>query len=519
MKEVKTDVAHARPMNKMGYIYLAIKELTRVSDQTSIIHLSKSTLVKIGEIVIFFILIPAVFFYMLCHVEANEIYLIAKGQKLALTASAEDFLRQFPDGDISYQLKFAVDFVRDGSISAWVLNLWPPGMPGLNILIIGLTGTSYYTLKMMSLSALLYAFASYLVYRSLGCGRFSPAAMLACALPMLYMSFQKSIFVNLQIFSTDYYCFMLLAVLLSLLFNDDAVSFRRLALMAIVLAALAYFRSFYFIFIKLLTVWSMLALAGWCGWGILTRCCKTTLRKVVQSKLVMSLGVLLLITWALMLPWIIVLKIEDRPFDWTVTDQAWAAQWRNDLPSFLVGLNTPCIIEKDVCEQLMPFQYADTWAPPKLGSDFYKRLSIVTFVSHPLKWYGEKAKWFEHFWFDDYGIIQNRTVSKLTRYVQSAGYLQSFGLLVVSLFLALSAVVRCANNISHRRPLLENNGFYFLFLLFFTYNVMVFTFVHFEPRYSIPLKLATFLFLMFLLRDTMSKIDLVLLANKAERVV
>lgn len=484
-----------------------------------IISQKKSTSVKICEFGIFFILLPAVLFYMLCHVEAGEIYLVALDQKLALTTSAEDFLRQYPVGDISYQLKFSVDFVRDGTIGDWVLNLWPPGMPGLNILIIGLTGTGYYTLKMMSLSVLFYTFASYLVYRSLARGRFSPSAMLACILPILYVSVQKSIFEHLQIFSTDYYCFVLLAVLLSLLFKEEPVTFRRLALMAIVLAALAYFRSFYFIFIKLLTMWSALALAGWCVWRFQTRCYKATLREVVQSKLVISFGTFLLITWALLLPWIVVLKIEGKSFDWTVTDQAWAAQWRNDLPSFLVSLNTPCMIEKDICEQLMPFQYSDTWATPKLGSDFYKRLSIVTFVSHPLLWYVEKAKWFEHFWFDDYKIMQKKTLSKLTRTVQSVGYLQSMGVLVASLYLALLAVARCASNMSRRRPLLENNGYHFLFLLFVIYNVMVFTFVHFEPRYSIPLKWVTILFLMFLLRDAMNKIDLVLLANKAERVV
>jgi hypothetical protein len=242
-------------------------------------------------------------------------------------------------------------------------------------------------------------------------------------------------------------------------------------------------------------------------------------REVVQSKLVMSLGSLLLITWALLLPWIVVLKIEGKPFAWTVTDQAWAAQWRNELPSFLVSLNTPCMVEKDICEQLMPFQYSDIWASPKLGSDFYKRLSIVTFVSHPLLWYGEKAKWFEHFWFDDYEIMQKKTVSKLTRAMQSVGYMQSVGVLLIILYLALLAVARCANNISHHMPLLKNNGYHFLFLIFVTYNVMVFTFVHFEARYSIPVKWVTILFLMFLLRDVMSKIDLALLANKAERVV
>lgn len=455
---------------------------------------------------------------MLFHTGEGGLHLLIHGKDLALnptidkelaiSASAEEFIRQFPDGDISYQLKFALDYIHDGSIADWVLNLWPPGMPALYILILKLSGPGHFPLKIVTLSTLFYALASYLIYLSLARGRFSPTALVACAIPLACMTFQETIFLEFNLFSSDFYCFTLLGILLSLLFKEVGKSLWRPVAIAILLAALAYFRSFYFIFIKLLTFGSVSALAAWitcavvnCGW-------RATITKVVQSKLLASVGMVLVSTWVLLLPWKAFLVLSERTFEWTATDQVWAAQWRNDLPPFFAGINTPCILEKEICEQLMPFQHADAWTTPKLGSDFYKRLSLATFISSPLKWYTEKVKIFHSFWFDGYKFKRSLPVSRLLQYVQSAGLLV---LCIVLVLVSLGCLIR---NLSHHRPITEGNGLYILFLAFFSYNFLVFTFVHYEPRYSIPLKWVTYLFFIFLLRDIMQKFDFRFLNNK-----
>jgi hypothetical protein len=477
----------------------------------------KSVGARAGELGFFFVLVPALLFFMLFHMGEGGAYLVVPGQnidtKLNLFVTAEDYLRQFPNGDISYQLKFAVDYLRDGSIAAWVLNLWPPGMPGLYWLILKLSGSNYFPIKIITLSTMFYALASYLVYRSLARGRFSPSFLVACALPLVFVTFQVSIFLSTNLFSSDFYCFALLAILLSLIFERSPQALGRLALMAVVLAALAYFRSFYFIFIKLLTVGSLYTLLVWGGWVMVRQGWRAAIKAVVQSKLLASFGVVLLLTWALLLPWKAYLLINERTFEWTATDQAWAAQWRNDLPLFLFGMNTPCILENDICVKLMPFQYPDTWATPKLGSDFYKRLSIVTFVSRPFEWYGEKAKVFHHFWFDGHEFDKNMSASQLIKYMQSAG------LLVACVGLAIVSIIRLIRNISRHRPILEGNGLYVLFMAFFICNLVVFTFAHYESRYSVPLKWVTFLFFMFLLKDIMRKVDRRFFCDKApERI-
>lgn len=466
---------------------------------------------RLGEGIFFFVMIPALLFFMLLHMSEGSIYLLVAGQKLTLAATAEDFIQQFPNYDISHQLKFAVDYVRDGSVADWVLNLWPPGMPVLYSLILQLSGSDHFPLKIITLSALLYSLASYFVYRSIAPVRFSPTALLASIFPLVYASFKNSIILDMGLFSSDFFCFALLAILLSLLFRVEDRSFIRLAQMAIIFAALAYFRSFYFIFIKLLTVVSLFFLVTWAVYAASNRGWRATIQNFVQCKAATTVGMVLLLTWVLLLPWKVYLEVNEKNFEWTVTDQVWAAQWRNDLPPFLVGMNTPCILENDICEQLMPFQYPDTWATPKLGSDFYKRLSIATFVSSPIKWYGEKTKVFNNLWFDEKKLNRKMTAPQLLQYMVSAG------LLVTCFYLAFLTVVRSVYNVLRHRSLIKNNGLYLLFTFFCLYNLLVFTFVHYEPRYSIPLKWVTYLFLLFVLKDIMYKFDLRLTSHSTRR--
>lgn len=486
----------------------------------------KSVNARMGEVVFFFVLVPALLFFMLFHMDEGGTYLLAHGEKLAFSATAEDFLRQFPDGDISYQLKFAVDYVRDGSIATWVLNLWPPGMPVLYGLVLKMPGSAYFPLKIIVLATALYAIVSYFLYRNFSGGRFSVTALIVSALPLMYGSFQNSLFLGFCLFSSDFYCFVLLAILMFLLFevlDGTAQPVRRQALRLVmlgaVLAALAYFRSFYFIYIKLLTAGSLFALVAWVGCALVGRGWKATIQGLVKSKIVASVGVVLLVAWLVLLPWKLVLQKNQRPFDWTATNQVWAAQWRNDLPPFLVGLNTPCVLDRNTCEQLMPFQYPDTWAEPKLGSDFYKRLSVATFVSNPLAWYAEKAKVFRYFWFDAQEffwtdakyIARGFTPWKVIMYIQSVAiFLMCIGLTVIS-------GVRLGRNFAKRSPLLENNGLYVLFLSFFGCNLAVFTFLHYEARYSIPLKWVTYLVFVYLLKDAIQKNDLRLSRNNAHK--
>jgi hypothetical protein len=474
----------------------------------------KHAIARLGEVIFLFIFVPALLVSVLLHVDEGNAYIVVHGQdvtsgqtvdkKLALAASAEDYLRQFPDGDVSYQLRFAVDYLRDGTIADWVLNLWPPGMPALYWSILRLTGSDHFPLKIVVVSAFVYALALYLFYRSLASNRASPTVMVACALPLLCASFLKSIFLDIHLFSSDFYCFALLAILLSLIFKGGTPSLSRLTMMATTVAALAYFRSYYFLFIKLLSVGAVCTFALWAVCGLVTKGWNATIRLSIHSKPVASIGIFLVATWLLLLPWKVFLVESGRTFDWTMEDQVWAAQWRSDLPHFLIGMNTPCVLEKDICEQLMPFQHPDTWTTPRLGSRFYKRLSIATFVSSPIMWYEEKAKIFHYFWFDGDKFNWKLPPLQLVRYIQSAS------LLVACAGLVLLTGIRLMRNAASHAPILENNGLYVLFVTFFIFNWLLFTFAHYEARYSIPLKWVTYLFSIFLLKRTMFKLDLLL---------
>lgn len=484
----------------------------------NVITRNKNIFLRFFELTVCFGVIPAVLSVMLLHLgDDGSIYFIVHGQKLMLSASVSDYLRQFPGNDISYQLKFSFDYFRYGAIDSWVLSLWPPGMPGVYWLILKISGPENFPLKIIVLAIGSYAVATYSIYRGIAQRNFSPTILIACALPLFFGTFSKSIFLGNNLFSSDFYCFVLLAILLSKIFRlNYENTIRHILIIAILLAALAYFRSYYYIFIKLFSI-------GWIGglivWGlILIRKLKrgrVVVRELFGNRPAAIVGKVLLVTWIFLLPWKMVLNHEGKTFDWTSTDQVWAAQWRNDLPPFLVGMNTPCIIDRELCEQLMPFQYSDTWATPKLGAQFYKILSISTFLLHPYKWYREKAKGFYVFWFDGQQIGVNNKLSLS----ESFFFLQSACLLFICMGLVLLAIIRVVRKFMNCEPLFGEDGLDLIFLIFFIFNVMLFTFVHFESRYSIPLKWFTYLFFIFKMKNFLYKIDTYSLGRYTSRGV
>ena len=109
----------------------------------------------------------------------------------------------------------------------------------------------------------------------------------------------------------------------------------------------------------------------------------------------------------------------------------------------LSGINTPCHVSPSVCHSL------DEYDPKKnkLGYSFYKELALITFVLHPIDWYRYKGRFFSELWFGH----------------KARGWARVEGTTV-----ALMGIV-----------------FAIGFLLF---NIAVFTFLHFEWRYSIFLR-------------------------------
>lgn len=410
--------------------------------------------------------------------------------KIPLSMDASEFTVLFKGSDIAEQLKWSLSFLeglRNGS--NWVFNLWPPGMPFLYLLVVGISGPLYFPLKMLFLAALFYGLSGYILSASFN--KQAPLAIFSIKIlyliPFFYSSFSTIVFSGLGIFSSDFYCLWLLSILFY--FLSTSMNVANKVLIAFIFSALIYLRSFYYIsfsllykiffLISILYVFSYLMKYGAMG----------AISRVVRLPSFKTMALILISTWLFIAPWKFFYLFQNKlDFPWTSTDQVWAAQWRDDYPkdTFLVGLNTSCLIQKELCNKLSVFQLSDNWATPTLGSNFYRNLTIITFIENPRSWYREKYRVFNSLWFEGHEV----RLKTLT----GSDFLSFFLLIFAILFpfaLLLGLKKKWIND--------ANIHIYLIYLFFCLQNLVVFTFAHYEPRYSLPLKWATMMMVVYIL--------------------
>lgn len=434
---------------------------------------------------------PLLIFYNLISYDGNGYYIVAHGQILGVNSNPREIISLILGGDSTYQLKFAIDYINNGEIGDWVLNLWPPGLPVLNIIFIELFGSHYYLLKALIFSTFIYTSASYIAYRCLRNRGQEYLIIIFISMIQLSESVKNSILNNLLFISSDFYCFCILLALVPILLRGVIKGISDLICISILVALLAYFRSYYFLIIQMSTLLVLtmaiifIIYSYFFGTGY-------TIFDLNKNTLFKRIASIFLITWLLLLPWIILLKIELKPFLWTATDQVWAAQWRLDTPSFLAGINTPCLVEKDLCIKLMPFQLKDTWATPVLGSNFYKKLSLSTFISNPIIWYKEKLNFFYVFWYEGRHLVDLNSIDKFIQYFSSVA------ILIMCIYLPIYGIYSILKKYRYGNLIFnKDEAILFILFIFLSFNIIIFTFSHFESRYSLPLKLCVYVIFVY----------------------
>ena len=448
---------------------------------------------KILCLVLFLGLLPALFFYLVVDYGGEcALSLNASGNFLCLNSPVDELIAKHIGPDIVYQIKFAYDYYMQGRFDEWVLNLWPPGLPFLHYMVLLVFGYDMYPMKIILLSSVLYGLMCFTIYIHIFKGKWLLAAVAFSVFPLIYISFRESLFLGLSAFGSDFFSFILLGCLIAFLLSGE-LNWRLLAVSAGCIAGLAYLRSYYYLLVMMYSVTIVLASAF-----LVLKCAKkgkiVELFAGLRSPFMQKTWFLLLVTWLFLAPWKIFLALKGAMYAWSSTDQVWAAQWRLDLPTFLSGLNTPCQVNKTLCEHLLPFQLGDTWATPVLGSEFYKNLTLSTFLRSPVDWYIEKSKFFYVFWFDGQ---QFGSITGAWGYFQ---YAISLGILVVLLLILALAVGRVIKYYYLDRTFFPDLVPEVAFLGFVFFNVVIFTFVHFESRYSVPIKWVALLFLMDLIK-------------------
>lgn len=221
-------------------------------------------------LILFFIVFPISMTILIFHFDrirlTNYIFF---GLKHLAEGDLLQFISAAGSSDLAYQAKAAYDFVQDGKITDWVLNLWPPGLPLLFTAAIKLFGTRYFVIKFFIFSFEFLSFALFMLYlrlRKNGIRSFS--ALIISILPMTFLTFWELTFLNYGYFTSDYYCFVFLIILTVLLTDIDLLRTKTCVQISIALAALAYLRSYYFNLIKFGTIFSVFILLYFLVHGI-----------------------------------------------------------------------------------------------------------------------------------------------------------------------------------------------------------------------------------------------------------
>jgi hypothetical protein len=456
----------------------------------------QSTISKFIEIMVFMVFIPMNILYIMTEVKNGELFFNIYNKLVPLDSGINYFLTEFPGNDIYYQLKFAFDYINSGEISLWVLNLWPPGLPALFVAFIKLNGPDFFVLKYILFASLAYSLSMYIMYKSLAGRRFSIFFIILTIAPIYIETFRKSLIIDMQLFSSDLMSFVVMIVLFAAIINSRLGVLLRYTTFAISFSLLIYTRSYYYILFNYVVAVYLFLLVVYSAYML--RAGKFNLKSEGVKSLI-RFGVFVCIVWLSLLPWKHQIKINGGDHKWTSTEQVWAAQWRNDIPSFLAAMNTPCIVKREICENLIHYQHEDTWAKPTLGSDFYKYLSIATFIFNPIDWYMVRSHFFQAFWFDQQTLSSIKDNSRYFNFAFSIALL--FAVLGFTSYLFLK-IFSGKFNFQYDRPLV-------IYCLFVLFNVIVFTFVHFEPRYSIPLKAATYYMIIYHLCSFMIKLHII----------
>jgi hypothetical protein len=322
-------------------------------------------------------------------------------------ATADELIATLGGSDSGSYLS-AADDLLDGSMSAdnaWVLSIWPPGMPYLLAALIPITGDAP-ILGMVIVFAILSAAAAAammtLLARSLR-GLIVGAAAVAfwLASPQFWALPTGWAVIGSDGIAT---CIAVIVVCTLFLAERQNVRRRRIALFiasGVGLAALAYLR----------TVWAVgipIALAI----VVLAALVVVAVRWLRSRRTFSPRSAPLVVGWialagvyaALCLPWTVYGATELHPgkITWSDADFQWAKSWMTDEylegegSGFLAagGANWPCEIDEATCEEIMERQLATespySGAAPQTFI-YYRNLAFRVALGNPVEFVGNRT--------------------------------------------------------------------------------------------------------------------------------
>ena len=192
----------------------------------------------------------------------------------------------------------------------------------------------------------------------------------------------------------------------------------------------------------------------------------------------------------------------DRGFSmsWLHAGYYWGLVWKTDEATHQAfrntGINTPCRTDPSLCEVL--FDYESKSEGQSITYSMYGRLAVFTFITKPITWYKNKLQYFDNLW---YGNDWKNEVSDNT-----GRFMQGLIMLISPLIFFIYYFINWKSADADYKMI------YIASLVFVVFNIMLFTLLHFEMRYSIFIKLLFVSMLVLLMQDIIGRLE-----NKANR--
>ena len=360
----------------------------------------------------------------------------------------------------------ALYFSKHHSFMHWMLNLWPPGESFMLFLVLSVTGGYHYPLTMFIVGVTLWSIVFVVVYYSLFNIKNVVLKIIISGMPLYFLIFCRYAFGS-NLFmaegpSLPLFVIMACFLIKYLQFNK----MRDMVITAVLLGILAYFRGYFELF-------GMFLLIIFIGVLIITKIKKEPVWN--QRTRIFAIG--LFVFNMVLLPWRLHNFHEDHSLSWQHLEAGtWLGFWDPANP-WPTG-NIPCHIKPDWCQF---FYKKDIKAPnPIFSANFYRNNTLMVYIEHPIKWYGQKIRHFNDFWIDG-------------KQVGRALYLFPEG--VLTLLMGFSSII--IGCFFWRNKLLPQAHVFSQFCLgFVLFNMGLFTFFHYETRYSLYLQVL-FMYLPF----------------------
>jgi hypothetical protein len=400
-------------------------------------------------------------------------------------SSAEDVVR-------AWTLADPASFVRYGryllSRDPWNIGstgCWPPGMGFINAALFTTLGEGAFVLKTMLLSVVLWGAALYGVFRTLSYPRHPLVRFLVVNSIWLFSSFRYWLLITASIFSESKALPLFVVGVACFVRGLQTGKSRYYVASGILLALAAYIRAVFdatimigFAFVALIAVGRLAAtylvdrlrasrpISARDLWRFAAEP-----RFALEHHALKLAGVVLVIALILLVPWKVRNLAVLGTFSLRVCEGDYAKYWSYDMPRYLIAGDSGCVANPDLCAILNTRIASVT---PDLGW----RLTLFAMVFSPRAYFANKLKHFPEFWVGTPWLLLG---SRNKIFLLEGS---------ISLVAGTLALVWAARSVLRPRgPLAIFSAF---FLGFCLQNLLVFSLVHYEYRYSAPIRLIFF---------------------------